>query len=429
VAFPAWVLGHKPQSKIITASYGEELAELHSNEQRRVMQSAWYQQIFPNCKISAVKNSATKFDTTANGYRVATSVNGVMVGMGADLIVIDDPEKPSDVDSETKRNAVKEWYSNTVYSRLNEKDKGAIVVVTHRLHEDDFCSGLLKQNGKWHQLSLPAIADVAATYEIEPGKTHSVKAGDLLHPAMLSEETLREVRGNVGSYYFAAQYLQNPLPAGGGIVQWSWFKPYTERPKNDEFDYIVTTIDPALTLGEHSSFSAVTIWGIKGKLNYLLHVDRFKHELGGLQKEIIRLDQEWRPHVNVIETAGIGLGVYQSLRDAGFAPLSFKRPDKSKEVRLERAAPMIERGEVLIPDSAPWLADFRNEVKAFPKGVHDDQVDAMTLFLGFLEPIKREARQQAPCAKRPFPARPGDDVNAPRQYIPITLDQIFAEWS
>jgi len=86
-----------------------------------------------------------KFKTTAQGSRVATSVSGVLTGRGADIIVIDDPRKAEETLSQTQRQVANEWYDHTPYSRLNDKLSRAIILITHRLHEDDLASHMLAQ--------------------------------------------------------------------------------------------------------------------------------------------------------------------------------------------------------------------------------------------------------------------------------------------
>ena len=77
------------------------------------------------------------------GSRVATSVGGVLTGWGADIIVIDDPLKPEEALSQAQRQAANEWFDHTLYSRLNDKLRGAIVLIMHRLHEDDLAGHVL----------------------------------------------------------------------------------------------------------------------------------------------------------------------------------------------------------------------------------------------------------------------------------------------
>ena len=137
VAFPAFFLGHDPTAKIITASYSADLAAKHAGDCRAVMQAQWYRELFPNTRISPAKNQEANYETTKRGYRYATSVGGTLTGRGGNLIIIDDPLKPEDAMSQTKREAVNGWYSRTLLSRLNNKANDAIILVQQRLHMDD----------------------------------------------------------------------------------------------------------------------------------------------------------------------------------------------------------------------------------------------------------------------------------------------------
>jgi hypothetical protein len=107
-----------------------------------------------------------EFITTRQGYRLATSTGGVLTGRGADLILIDDPSKPEEALSEARRNATNEWFLNTLYSRLNDKCRGAIVIIMQRLHEDDLVGHVLGQE-PWEVVSFPAIAEADEVHEME----------------------------------------------------------------------------------------------------------------------------------------------------------------------------------------------------------------------------------------------------------------------
>ncbi|MGC1891880.1 MAG: hypothetical protein WA709_38365, partial [Stellaceae bacterium] len=136
VAFPAWCLGHDPSAQVLCVSYAQDLADKLSRDCRHILASAWYQRVFPT-RLSPQRAAMPEFDTTAQGCRLATSVGGVLTGRGADLIVIDDPLKPEEALSQTQRQAANDWFDHTLYSRLNDKLTGAIVLIMHRLHEDD----------------------------------------------------------------------------------------------------------------------------------------------------------------------------------------------------------------------------------------------------------------------------------------------------
>jgi hypothetical protein len=158
VAFPAFALGHNPSLRIIGVSYSESLARKHANDCRALMRSSLYRAVFPATRISPAKDTETEVMTTARGSRLATSVGGTLTGRGGNLLIIDDPLKPQDAHSESARDSLKQWYANTLLSRLDNKVDGSIVVVMQRLHPDDLVGHLLEQGG-WTHLNLPAIAE------------------------------------------------------------------------------------------------------------------------------------------------------------------------------------------------------------------------------------------------------------------------------
>src|ERR1700756_2505414 len=124
IAFPAWCLGHDPSAQILCVSYAQDLADKLARDCRGIMMSPWYRQIFPT-RLAPHRHAVQEFITTRQGYRLATSTGGVLTGRGADIILIDDPLKPEEALSEARRNATNDWYANTLYSRLNDKRRGA----------------------------------------------------------------------------------------------------------------------------------------------------------------------------------------------------------------------------------------------------------------------------------------------------------------
>src|SRR6266853_5566735 len=157
VALPAWLLGQNPSRRIIEVSYSDELARKHARDTRTILEAPWYRRAFPATRVSPRKNTETEFTTTRQGFRLATSIGGTLTGRGGDVIIIDDPIKPGDAESEAERRRVNEWYDKTLYSRLDDKEAGAIILVMQRLHEDDL-TGHLIEKGEFEVLSLSAIA-------------------------------------------------------------------------------------------------------------------------------------------------------------------------------------------------------------------------------------------------------------------------------
>jgi hypothetical protein len=167
VAYVAWLLGRDPTRRVIVVSYSNDFAaELH-RQFRMVIDAPWYRALFPGMRPA--KDSGTELVTTLGGSRYATSVGGTLTGRGADLIIVDDPLKAEEALSEAARKRVIEWYAGTLVSRLNDKQKGPVVVVMQRLHENDL-AGYLIEHGGWHHLDLPAIAVEASLIELGQGK-------------------------------------------------------------------------------------------------------------------------------------------------------------------------------------------------------------------------------------------------------------------
>jgi hypothetical protein len=218
------------------------------------------------------------FTTTDQGTRMATSVGGVLTGRGADLILIDDPMKPDEALSETRRKAVNDWYDNTLLSRLNDKNNGSIIIIMQRLHQDDLVGHVLEQED-WDVLSFPAIADKDETHLIEnPFGTRLFKrnAGDALHPERESLTIYQTIRQTIGEYNFTSQYQQNPSPPGGAMVKTGWLKFYEPGEQPAEFSRIVQSWDTANKATELSDFSVCTTWG--GSLQAVLSPRRFSKE-------------------------------------------------------------------------------------------------------------------------------------------------------
>jgi hypothetical protein len=205
VAFVAWLLGRDPTRRIICVSYSEDLARKHANDTRAVLAAPWFQRAFPDCRIDPRKNTELEVMTTARGFRLATSVGGTLTGRGGDFIVIDDPIKPQDAMSQPARERGKDWYSNTLLTRLDDKITGAIVLVMQRVHVDDLAGHLLREGG-WEHLNLPAIAERQETIAIGRGRVHVRQVGEVLHPTREPREILEGMRRAMGSSTFEAQY-------------------------------------------------------------------------------------------------------------------------------------------------------------------------------------------------------------------------------
>ena len=383
VAFIAWVLGIDPTRRIIDVSYSEDLAKKHSRDCRAVMESPWYRALFPWTRLDPRKNTELEFVTTQRGFRLATSVGGTLTGRGGNIIIIDDPLKPTDAMSEAKRETVKQWYNGTLYSRLDSKVDDVIILVMQRLHVDDLVGHVLKQE-EWVHLNLPAIAETYERIQTGPGRYHVRQPGDLLHPAHEPLEALERQKRINGSYFFSSQYQQAPMQPGGTMIRWDWFRFYDEVPPLGENDRIIQSWDTASKAGELHDYSVCTTWQEHDGDYYLIHVYRERLEYPDLKRKVIAQAEQFEADVVLIEDKGSGTHLIQDLNYEGIVRPIDILPEGDKVTRMAAQSAKIEAGYVYLPESAPWLQDFMTEILQFPLGRHDDQVDSLSQFLGWV---------------------------------------------
>ena len=200
VAYVAWSLGHNPSLRFACVSYSHELTATFARQFRAVVTSDWYRTLFPNTRFP--KDTETECVTTIGGGRFAIPVGGSFTGRGADVIIIDDPMKAGDAQSENARRTLNDWYGTTLLSRLDDKGEGAM----QRLHEDDLAGKLLRDGG-WRHLDLPAIAEVDEEITIGPGIVHHRSKGEVLHPEREPLAVLDEIKREMGSLTFFSPIL------------------------------------------------------------------------------------------------------------------------------------------------------------------------------------------------------------------------------
>lgn len=379
VAFVAWALGRDPTLKVMVASYSQELSRQHAVQCRMLLEAPWYQRLFPETRISDGGNRALEVVTTKGGMRKGVSVGGSVTGFGADLIIVDDCMKADEVKSPTIREEVKNWFGNTLYTRLNDKQAGRIVSIQQRLHEDDLPAMLLDRG--YRHLNLPAIAEREEDVPIGLGRVHRRVVGDLLNPAREDAASLERTRREMGPAVFSAQYQQNPVVPEGNAIRMEWFKRYTDMPDRYAFTKVVQSWDTGMSAAPTSDYSACTTWGFRDDQWYLLDVYRNRLDYPDLKREVLRIWRKWTPDRVLIEDAGAGKLLAQELRvrDDFQSMLCAARVDK--ETRFTACFAEIEAGKILLPNSAPWLDDLCNELRAFPLGKNDDQVDSVSQFI------------------------------------------------
>ena len=380
VSWTAWMLGNQPSRKIISTSYSNAISSKHGMDFQNIISSNWYKRLFPELKL--ISNTKSKITTTNQGFRMSSSIGGTLTGEGADFLIVDDPLTPMQALSAKFRQRAIDWFKHSFMSRLNDKKKGAIVVIMQRLHQGDLSGFLLKEGG-WNHLCIPAIAH--KKIKIKFGNIEVTrKKDDLLHSGREGKKEIERAKKELGSYAFAAQYQQSPQNVESGIIKPQWLVRYEDKPKLKE---IYQSWDCAIKASEKSDYTVCATFGVSDDKIYLLDILRKKLEYSKLKPLIQEMASKYNATKILVEDKASGQQLLQELKSE--LPVVKYLPKWDKQTRLILASHKIESGLFLIPNKAKWLKDFEDEILNFPYAKNDDQVDSITQFLLWYKEGKR----------------------------------------
>jgi predicted phage terminase large subunit-like protein len=278
-------------------SYNDDLSLQNSTKHRQLLLSPWYQKYWgKRFKLTPEQNAKSHFNTSAGGSRISTSARGSLLGVGGDMVIIDDPHNMLSVESDAERLTARTWWREISTTRLNDPKQSAIVVIMQRLHEEDVSGVILSSEwgSEWTHLCVPqqyewrrhcvtslgwqdprglddngqslvAVAqsgerlprDHEATLELER------REGALMWPERFGPKEIELIKGELGPFMASGRLQQSPTPAKGGIFDRQWWQLY-ESPdsKFPAFDHVIASLDSAFTAKEQNDPSALTIWGI-----------------------------------------------------------------------------------------------------------------------------------------------------------------------
>jgi hypothetical protein len=199
VCLSAWILGHHPSAKILIVTYGQELADKIAHTIRGILRSQWYEELFKKTSLAKSRSKLVDFVSTAGGGVRSVSIEGGVTGHGADYIIIDDPTELKDCDNVKRLDRVVELFDGEILTRLNNPRRGRVVIIAHRVNEDDLPGHLLEQGGVGSfaaapDCHAPAELQAARRWGLGPGKGRAAAAGRLhptRHRAAASREAAR----------------------------------------------------------------------------------------------------------------------------------------------------------------------------------------------------------------------------------------------
>jgi predicted phage terminase large subunit-like protein len=450
VLWPAWEWLTRPETRWLFASYAQKLSTRDNRKARQIIESKGGRELggtrFERLGYAGVlqllgrswtleddQNEKLRYENTAGGYRIGTSVGGSATGDGGDIIAIDDPLDADDAESKSARDAVIDWLDGTMSTRLNDPETGRRVLVMQRLHQQDATGHLLEQGG-WTHLCLPAEYEPKHPF-VYPDKVKlpsgrelqgdpRTEEGDLLWPDHFGEAAVAELKTTLGSYRSAGQLQQRPAPAEGGMFKRPWWRRSAagfETYLSLGWDQVIQSWD--MRFGESqtkgSSWVVGQVLGFHGADTYVLAQIRGKLSFPETIAAVKAMSA-FRPDASakLVERKANGSAVIATLQRKipGLIPID---PEGGKDARAAAIAAFVEAGNVWLPDSdfipcpPAWtddrddevtktqfkptsVTDFIEEFAAFPKATNDDQVDALSQGINWKQP---QARRSAPAPK------------------------------
>ena len=379
---PAWMVGRRPNLKIIQTTHTTELAIRFGRKAKTLIDSPEYQQVFKT-RLREDSQAAGKWETEQGGEYYAAGVGSAITGRGADLLIIDDPHSEQDALNAAALEKAYEWYTSGPRQRL--QPGGSIIVVMTRWSTKDLTGALLRsqkeiKSDQWEVIEFPAI----------------LPSNKPVWPEFWKLEELEGVKASLSVPKWNAQWMQNPTSEEGSIIKREWWRVW-DGDDVPPLKHVIQSYDTAFLKKETADFSAITTWGVfypnqdSGPNLILLDALKDRYEFPELRRVALEQYQYWKPETVVIESKASGLPLTYELRKMGIPVINFS-PNKGqdKHARVNAVAPLFESGVVWAPEQK-FAEEVIEECAAFPYGDHDDLVDSMTQALmrfrqgGFIE--------------------------------------------
>lgn len=400
------MMGHHPNWEIISATYGQELADDIGRYVRSILNDPQYPKLFPLTKLQVGSNAADRLDTTARGGYRAVGRGGSLTGRGAHVLILDDPLKDdSEADSATIQEGLRSWYATSARTRL--APGGGVIIVQTLWSLNDLPLFLLEaedkdpQADKWCVYKYPAIATCDETHR---------KKGEALHPERFPVLELEKTRASFYSQglsrWWNSLYQQNPVEEEGNFFKNDWIRYYNKLPDEKLNWYI--GVDYAVSKSNTADHTAIVRFGVDKDLNIYLDPYIFHERCSSLdainkvlsmakERDVFQIGSE----KGVIENA-IGPLWEQRCRELRQFPFVNKiSRSAGKHIYAATLQGRMQQGkvffphtklvdEVLVPELLAFRADADNK--------SDNLVDALTnglLILNDLAPAASKKVENA----------------------------------
>jgi predicted phage terminase large subunit-like protein len=408
--FPAWYLGRNQGHKYLQGGHSQAFAENEFGKYvRDIISDDRFRQVFPDVSLHPRSTAAGnwRLRLSRGGY-VTKGVGQKLAGYRGHAGGVDDPfGTREDAESEVIRKKVKDWFFADFRTRF--LPNSPIFIVATRWHEEDLIGQveILNKQGRgmpWHIININALIENEQEAAEDPlGRD----VGEAMWAEYYNSETLLDLKATLPDRDWFALYKGKPRNEEGNVVKLSWFRRYQALPRNllgpdgrvikRNCKRISLSVDCANKKNDRANYTVVGVWmeDFEGR-HYLAHVERKKVEYVELKKLIEDTAIAWQANQILVEDKGNGTSYIQERQGKAPAPIVAIQPEAGgdKEFRFDAVTPMIEGGEVLLPEQASWLAEYENELLSFPNGANDDQVDMTSQYLSRVRKKRKYGSQK-----------------------------------
>lgn len=419
VMLPCWLWTRKPSLTFMFASYAWGLSQDHAYKRRAILESDWYRQLFGDrVTLSTDRNNIMNVANEAGGLIYSTSAGGVVMGRGADYLILDDPNCTKEPESDVQRQTLHNWYDVSWSTRANTLAEVRELIIQQRTHTEDVTGHALK-SGNWRHVKIPMEFEPDHRAEGDP----RTAKGAIMDPIRFPALELEPLKIKLGPYSWAGLYQQEPYPLGGGIIRKEWLGTWSASDRQPghimianglyHFDiwraWRFCTVDLAMTektIGAKKvndpDYTVMAAWVVlstpQGSQLVLLDLIRERQLGPETLEKLVAFHDHWTFSMIAVEDIAEKMW-YQVAKKRGLpvreistssSPDVVYRIDRDKVARAVSATPLMAAGLFHIPAYAPWLSDYVGELLAFPNAAHDDCVDVTSAACAIAMKYSRE---------------------------------------
>jgi len=384
VAWPTWVWTKYPERRFMFSSNVDTISTRDALRSRRVIESEWYQKRWGHMfNMAGDQNQKTRYENNQTGYRIASSVGASIIGEGADYLVLDDPHKTEGSESSDIRKDKITWFKEEFQTRRNNPEKSATIIVMQRVAEDDISGHLLAEGWADAHVCIPMRYESKRKIFVPPliADPRTVE-GELMWLERFPEPIVQEFEKLLGPFGTAGQLQQRPFTSEGLIFQPEKIKIVDVLPSGLRAARGWDLAATEAAAGRTPDWTAGGKIGVDAEGRYfIMGMVRLQGSAGTVEKAITNTASQDGNNTQISipqdpGQAGKAQALYYTKQLAGYN-VHTSPESGDKITRAEPFACQVEAGNVYML-RGEWNTPLLDEMRAFPKGNNDDQVDALS---------------------------------------------------